>query len=544
MLVLGITDSHDASITLVEDGNVLLAVSEERFTRRKRQQGFPLETIKYAQKLINHRQLDKVYVSGRYGRSFFRVFNSIYSRTSAHQDLTAFSSKICSWLENRIAGSRYLRSIDLKLSSWVVKYRLKKAKVSFRLIEFIDHHHAHIRTATSGISSENYLALSLDAYGDGKSGLVVKFENGKILLEKEIDYRNSIAGFYGYICAAMGFQEGEEGKVMALADYGFPTGLVDLFQSLFKLNRGELTLSNNYRKKHFLKTLKCFRHQDIAFALQKTTEKIALNFISGFVEQDERSDLFLAGGFFANIKVIQRLNESNLFNRIFVFPNMGDGGLSFLADNFSGMYLGPDYKEEEICNVLKDKQLEYTFEPEIEKKIAFLLGQGKTVARFNGPMEFGPRALGNRSILYQANDPSVNHWLNRKLKRTEFMPFAPSTIFESKDLCYKNINGAQEAARFMTVSFECTDWMKKVSAGVVHIDGTARPQIVNFNDNPSYYMIIKEYCALTGIPSILNTSFNMHNEPIVCTPGDAISTFYEAGLDYLAIGKFLLKNNN
>jgi carbamoyltransferase len=156
-------------------------------------------------------------------------------------------------------------------------------------------------------------------------------------------------------------------------------------------------------------------------------------------------------------------------------------------------------------------------------------------------MEFGPRALGNRSILCQATDPAVNDWLNKKLRRTEFMPFAPSTLLEYAGLCYENYKKAIHAAHFMTITFRCTEWMKEKCPGAVHVDGTARPQLVSKKTNPSYYRIIEGYRKITGIPTIINTSFNMHEEPIVESPGDAVRAFLSAKLDYLAIDNYLVK---
>ena len=154
-------------------------------------------------------------------------------------------------------------------------------------------------------------------------------------------------------------------------------------------------------------------------------------------------------------------------------------------------------------------------------------------------MEFGPRALGNRSILYNASDAETNTWLNKRLGRTEFMPFAPIAMAErAKDL-FKNIEGTEHACKFMTIILECTDFTKEKCPAIVHVDGTARPQIVTQDINPSMYRILKYYDALTGIPLLVNTSFNMHEEPIVCTPRDAIRAFSASRLDYLAIGPFL-----
>jgi carbamoyltransferase len=156
-------------------------------------------------------------------------------------------------------------------------------------------------------------------------------------------------------------------------------------------------------------------------------------------------------------------------------------------------------------------------------------------------MEFGPRALGNRSILYPATDTSVNDWLNKQLGRNEFMPFAPVTLAEHASECYVNTEGAEFTSQFMTVTFECTEKMKRQSPAVVHVDGTARPQLISELINPRYYKILDEYHSRTGIPSLINTSFNMHEEPIVCSPGDAIRAFLQAGLDCLAIGDYLVE---
>jgi carbamoyltransferase len=155
-------------------------------------------------------------------------------------------------------------------------------------------------------------------------------------------------------------------------------------------------------------------------------------------------------------------------------------------------------------------------------------------------MEYGPRALGNRSILYRASEPEVNQWLNQRLGRTEFMPFAPATLYEARHECYKNMDGGEFAAQFMTLTFDCTDFMRRTCPAAVHVDGTARPQLINSATNPSFHQIVSEYHRLSGIPSVINTSFNMHEEPIVNTPNDAIRAFLQGNLDYLAIGTFLV----
>ena len=195
-----------------------------------------------------------------------------------------------------------------------------------------------------------------------------------------------------------------------------------------------------------------------------------------------------------------------------------------------------------MADALKRAQLPFTAVPADRAEVAMLLAAGKVVARFDGRMEYGPRALGNRSILYHAKEPAVNQWLNQRLGRTEFMPFAPATLYEHRDANYQNINGAEYAAQFMTLTFDCTEAMKRDCPAAVHVDGTARPQLVSAESSPGFHRILTEYYKLTGIPSVINTSFNMHEEPIVCTPDDAMRAFLQGNLDYLAMGDFLVEH--
>jgi len=176
----------------------------------------------------------------------------------------------------------------------------------------------------------------------------------------------------------------------------------------------------------------------------------------------------------------------------------------------------------------------------VEREIAEQVAGGKVVARFDGRMEFGPRALGNRSILYAATDPTVNDWLNKRLKRTEFMPFAPMALAHRAGDLFEGIERGRMAAEFMTVTFDCTPRMKQIAPAAVHVDGTARPQLVTERNNPSAFRVLTEYERLTGSPTVINTSFNMHEEPIVCTPADAVRAFVDGKLDVLAAGPFLV----
>jgi carbamoyltransferase len=207
------------------------------------------------------------------------------------------------------------------------------------------------------------------------------------------------------------------------------------------------------------------------------------------------------------------------------------------------VYWGPSYDNTSIENVLGNYPVSWERSDNIAQRVAGLLVEGNVVAHFHGRMEFGPRALGNRSILYPTVDATINHWLNTRLRRSEFMPFAPVTLSERVDECYRDFRGAEFTAEFMTITFDCTDQMKKTSPAVVHVDGTARPQVIHRKKNPRYYDILKAYSDKTGIPSLVNTSFNMHEEPIVCSPDDAVRSFVAGELDYLAIGDFIVQRN-
>ncbi|MGH7572009.1 MAG: carbamoyltransferase C-terminal domain-containing protein, partial [Gemmatimonadota bacterium] len=216
----------------------------------------------------------------------------------------------------------------------------------------------------------------------------------------------------------------------------------------------------------------------------------------------------------------------------------------FAAARLEHVYLGPSWDESAMSAALRQAGLPVVRPDALEARVAELLAQGAIVARYDGALEYGPRALGNRSILYQATDASVNDWLNKQLHRTEFMPFAPVTLAGDAGRCYRHLEGAEHTARFMTITFDCTEWMRREMPAVVHVDGTARPQLLDRDTNPAYYRILEHYERLTGLNSIVNTSFNMHEEPIVCSPEDAVRGFMEAKLDYLAMGPFLAARND
>jgi carbamoyltransferase len=209
------------------------------------------------------------------------------------------------------------------------------------------------------------------------------------------------------------------------------------------------------------------------------------------------------------------------------------------------VYLGPAPDPTEIDRLARQYELAFESADDLPDRVAELLTQKKVVGICRGRMEYGPRALGNRSILYAPTDPSVNDWLNKQLRRTEFMPFAPVTLIEAAEQCYVNGRKSAYTAGFMTVCYDCTDFMKRTQPAVVHVDGTARPQYISREQNPFYYDIVARFRDRTGLPSVVNTSFNMHEEPIVCTAAEALQAFVASNLDALVLeDRLLLRDRN
>jgi carbamoyltransferase len=434
-------------------------------------------------------------------------------------------------------------------------------------VDFYDHHYCHATSAYYTSGFDRALVVTLDGGGDGRSGSVWVGDGGRLREIGSVDSFNSLGNFYSYVTELCGFRaERHEGKITGLAAYGEPAYAEILRGFVRYRDPGDIRYTVPMYHLSALKLLADrlpagFDHATLAASVQTVLEEIGTAFVRYWLRRTGLRDLVVAGGVFANVKLNQRVHEMEEVDRFFVHPAMDDSGLSVgsalaslaahgkadprtLCTELPGVYLGPEYDDDAIGAALGEYGLRGTAESAIHERIADLLAAGAVVARFHGRMEYGPRALGHRSILYQTTEPSVNDWLNQRLKRTEFMPFAPATLSEFADRCYHGVAGAESTARFMTITFPCTDEMRRMSPGVVHVDGTARPQLLDAVTAPDLTRIVSAYHRRTGIPSVVNTSFNMHEEPIVCTPQDAIRAFLEGGLDYLAIGNWLVRGSD
>jgi carbamoyltransferase len=572
MKVLGISDGMTGGAALLVDGKVVYAIHEERLIRAKMAHGFPRESIKKVLEdtVTTPDEIDVIAIAAI--DEIFREKATAYegwllrNQAPTKEALLSLSSVV-----NRTFGATpVLRQSYYGLKALLGRKRRRiieeflRRKMGFSCpIRFIEHHFAHACSAyfTSGLDSAT--VITLDGAGDNSSSHVYLVKDGCFRKLWDVDSFNSIGNYYAYITNICGFNaQRHEGKITGLAAHGEPI-YADLLKRFIVYSEGSTVNKGRVFYWAAVKAIEkalplSFRREDLAASMQQVLEEVCCAYIEHWVEQARCGDVAVAGGVFANVKLNQRVHELSKIRSIFVHPGMGDEGLAvgaaFAVNHLVGnssaetdssgltdIYWGPAYTTIQMEQAIVNERVSAEYLPDIEQRLAELLAQGHVVARFNGRMEYGPRALGNRSILCQATDPSVNEWLNQRLKRSEFMPFAPVTLAEFGDQCYENLEGARCAANFMTITFDCTQWMREHCPAVVHVDGTARPQLIDQRSNPSYYRIIDEYRKITGIPCLINTSFNVHEEPIVCTPEDAIRAFLTSGLDYLAMGNYLLK---
>lgn len=577
MLVLGLIDSKPSAAALVSDEKILVAIAEERICRMKMATGMPRDAINWVMEYagVSPSDLDGVAVAQKSLR--FEPTPQPWSGWFEDDEAGEMTTKkIVSRMGASLApvvGSNPLAwQAHHTLKSLLSRDRLQKLPELLRTeyqinapVKFYDHHYCHATSAYYTSNFDKALVVTLDGGGDGRSGSVYVGENGRLRPIASVDSYNSLGNFYSYITALCGFKaEKHEGKVTGLAALGEPE-YADILRDFFRYNVvGEIRYAIPMYHRSALQRIaerlpKNFDRANLAASVQLILEEQGIAFIRHWLRETGLRKIAVAGGVFANVKFNQRVHELDEVDEIFIHPAMDDSGLSvgggyaFLAEQpninpakmihrLPNVYLGPDYDDERIKAAIRTAGVEAVYTPNIHQKIAELIANGDVVARCTGRMEYGPRALGHRSIMYQTTDPAVNDWLNINLKRTEFMPFAPATLASEAHRCYINFEGAEDPARFMTITFDCTDEMKRQSPGVVHVDGTARPQIIDEETAPDFHKILTAYYKLTGIPSLINTSFNMHEEPIVCTPEDAIRSFQQGNLDHLALGDWLLTN--
>lgn len=570
MIILSIQyHSHDSSVALVKDGKILFAASNERLSRVKMDKSFPELALRNCLKFskIPPLKIDKVVIVGEplFPQSFFEILNLFTT------DLRFTRGEILRWAGNPFSFIKILLTPFAFILAFFYKdfYPFLKLKMILKGFKgeyiFINHHMAHLYSAYYLSGWKECLVGCIEGGGRIKAMSFYKVVNNKWEKITECNIPDSAGMFYALCTYLLGFKPlRHEGKITGLAAYGNPKKAYQLVSKLLWVEGLKFRMDfKSYIKlysyfmynKKLPKDYRDFKKADIAAAFQKRLEDCVLKILKQVLATYKVNKIALAGGVMANVKLNQKIFELPEIKEIFIHPAMGDDGLALGAalhvgyengmrfKRLKNVYFGPEFSDLDIKRALKKYQVKYQFRNNIETEIAKLLAAGYLVGRFNGRMEYGPRALGNRSILCQATDPKINQTLNDKLKRTEFMPFAPVILKEYASKCLRSLKGAEYTAKFMTITFDCTNYLKRKCPAVVHVDGTARPQIIDKAGNPNYYKILKEYYKITKIPVLINTSFNMHEEPIVCTPEDAIRSFLKGNIDYLAIGNYLLRQN-
>jgi carbamoyltransferase len=574
MIVLGIIDSKPSSAAILRDGQILSAIAEERLCRMKMASGMPRQAIRQVMIDAGIAARDINFVAVAQKVSVFEPepipWNGWFDENHAgkprpFEKISGTLAPIAAYVPFAPQAHHQLKDILSRRRLSQIPGYLQKEYGITAPVKYYDHHFCH---ATSAYYTSNYdtaLVVTLDGGGDGLSGSVYQGENGNLTRISVVDSFNSLGNFYSYITHLCGFKaESHEGKITGLAALGSPAYIDILREFVSYAEPGRIQYSVPMYHRSALKQISSrlpenFDKADLAASVQLLLEEIGIQFIQYWLQKTGIRSIAVAGGVFSNVKFNQRVHELPEVDHFFVHPAMDDSGLAvggafaalaespgidpaLLLQRLKNVYLGTSYTDEEIRKAIDEFGFQATWEPEITEVVARLLADGCVVARFTGRMEYGPRALGHRSILYQTTDPSINEWLNANLKRTEFMPFAPATLQEYADECFEGLDGARDTARYMTITLNCTAKMRARSPGVVHVDGTARPQILDPDTAPDFYEIAVAYHKLTGIPSLINTSFNMHGEPIVCTPKDALRSFSQGNLDYLAIGNWLVIN--
>ena len=574
MRVLGLGDGFGAGAALVEDGAIRFAVSEERLSRIKNHSGyyhgFPDRSVAAAFEATgwDPASIDRVAISNfAFPPLPLRLLALSRSRPlgekeflDRHEFSRTVNSRLYSVFSERPSGSALARG-SIAVYGAALSRRLERRFGLRAPLAFVDHHRCHAASAYYTQPEDGCLVATLDCHGDGLSGTLCLADGGRLERIATFPATDSLGSFYAAITSHLGFHHHRhEGKVTGLAAYGDPEPALPDMQRMIAWDPEARRLRSRLGRNQFTAIARVadllsrrYTREEIAAAAQRHLERIAVEIVRDRLRETGRRRLLLAGGVFANVKLNQRLNELPEVEYLFVHPGMGDEGLPVGAalaacadvgrhrlERLRDVFLGPELDAARVERAIAASGLPHRRVVGIEAKVAELLAARRLVARCSGALEYGPRALGNRSILFHAGDPTANEWLNKSLRRSEFMPFAPATLAERAGECYAKVASAAYAAEFMTVCFDVSPAFRERCPAVVHVDGTARPQLVTEWGNPGLHRILGEYERRTGIGTLVNTSFNIHEEPIVCSPEDALRAFATANLDVLALGDHLV----
>ena len=572
MYILGIDCYyHDASASLLKDGVIVAAAEEERFTRKKHDTSFPINAINYCLKSQNITIKDIDYI-GFYEKPFLK-FERLLSQHLEMFPLSfkVFLSSIPSWINEKLR---------------VVKTIRKKLKFKGDVL-FVEHHLAHAASALLMSPFEKAAILTVDGVGEWTTTAYGIGNKNNIHLMKEIKFPHSLGLLYSTITAYLGFSvNNSEYKVMGLSAYGDMNKETNpYYKKLRKVidikDDGSYRFDMSYFVYHYKdrmpskKLCKLLdgpvrkpdsevtkRHENIAAALQIIFEEAMTKILNHVYKVMKCENIVIAGGCGLNSVYNGKILGNTLFKHIWIQPNSSDGGTSMGAALYiyytifdhkrnyklKDAYLGPEFSHKYIGSFLDKNKIKYSeFKDgeELIKTTAKLIFNNNVVGWFQGGMEWGPRALGSRSILSNSCSPKMKEILNLKVKhREKFRPFAPVVCIDDALKYFDCDEPIPEPTDFMLMVYPIKkEWQSKIPA-VTHVDGSGRLQTIRRHQNPLYYDLIKEFGRLSGIPILINTSFNIRGEPIVCTPYDAYKCMMGTGIDYLVMSNFLIRRED
>mgnify|MGYP001611725414 CR=1 len=569
MYILGISCFyHDSAAALIKDGVLVSAAQEERFTRKKHDTSFPINAINYClqKEGITSNDLDHV---GFYEKPFLKFERILHQHIETFpKSYKVFISNMPSWFNEKL---RIIKIIKKKL-----KYKGN--------VRFIEHHMAHSASSFLPSPFKKAAILSVDGVGEWTTTAYGIGENNSIKLFKEIKFPSSIGLLYSAITAYLGFSvNNSEYKVMGLSPYGnMDKNKNEYYKKLMSIidlkDDGSYRFDMSYFTYHYKNRMPskklCAllngdirrkeseitqRHQDIAAAVQLVTEEIMTKMLKHVHKVTKCDNLVLAGGVALNSVYNGKILKNTGFKKIWIQPDPGDGGTcigaamyiynvilnnqrNFVLDN---AYLGPEYTDSQIKNFLDENKIKYeefNSDKKIVQKSAKLIYDNNVIGLFQKGMEWGPRALGARSILSNPCNPKMQEILNLKVKhREKFRPFAPVICVEDANKYFECDSSIPEPTDFMLMVYPIKEKYHKLIPAVTHVDGSGRLQTIRRNQNQLYYDLIKEFGKLSKIPILINTSFNIRGEPIVCTPFDAYKCMMGTGIDYLVMGRYIIK---
>ncbi|MBU2615810.1 MAG: carbamoyltransferase [Nanoarchaeota archaeon] len=572
MNILGISCYyHDSSAALLKDGKIVAAAQEERFTRKKHDTSFPVNSVEYCLKSQNLTIKDIDYIAF-YEKPLLKFERLLYQHLQYFpKSYKIFLSNMPTWFNEKL---RILKTIKKKLG-----YK--------KNVLFIEHHMAHAAGSFFPSPFRKSAIITIDGVGEWTTTSYGIGEQNKITLLKHINFPHSLGLLYSTITAYLGFSvNNSEYKVMGLSPYGDTDRKTNIYYNKlnkiieikedgsYKLNIDYFTYS--YKNRMPSKKL-CLllggevrnpdeeitqRHKDIAAALQLVYEDALFKIAKHVHKETKCENLVIAGGCALNSVANGKILKNSPFKNIWCQPDPGDGGTSIGAALFiwnsllnkkrdyvlDNPYLGPKYSDTEIKEFLKDNSIKFSNfenEEELTKSVSKLIFEDNVVGWFQGRMEWGPRALGSRSILSNPTNPKMQEILNLRVKhREKFRPFAP-VVCEDDALKYFDCDiPIPRPTDFMLMVYPIKkEWHRKIPS-VTHVDGSGRLQTIRREDNHLYYDLIKEFGKLSKIPILINTSFNIRGEPIACTPKDAYRCMMGTGIDYLVMGSFLIKREN